>query len=561
METFFTYLNIAIGIIFIYMILSLLISEVQESITSLLELRAVGLKNSLINLLDGKTSYDNPETAEIMQALYSTSLMKSMNQGKSNSIGPSYIPKEVFSAALIEVLQTRYEISIDNHDNIDVIAQKIDHKLHEYQGIPDPAPVPDTITISDSLADSFTDNYVDNDVDNSSELYSPEPNPHLSPIGWQNPESADNPSSYTPPLGWQDAEVQTSAEDATTESIDLGWQNPQSVMAASLYTLPLGWQNPEPEVITANTTDNGIDNSLETTVADYASLGWNNPGFEEDYTPDPLIDNLIGNLPVDSYEPTLGLPLEPVINNLINTTPLVSTTPISQQVSINSSVNSSINNNADDRPTPVDSKPSEVEMDNNPDIYFLTNLSTLAQRLQAEVDQKEVKLLEFQQGLGDWFDQSMTRASGAYKRNAKLFSFTIGLIVAILANVDSINMIDRLYKNQSISNTVNQLANQVTQDNPQAIANLNNAVSSQDKTIALQPIKENINVVVDELSAFPIGWSLPRDVELTPLRWFYRLVGWLISATAFSMGAPFWFELLNKFINVRNSGKKPGSDS
>ncbi len=294
-------------------------------------------------------------------------------------------------------------------------------------------------------------------------------------------------------------------------------------------------------------------------------MGWNSPGLEAAYTPDPLIDNLIGNLPVDSYEPTLGLPLEPAISNLINTTPLVSPAPISQQVSTNSFVNTSTNLstgiNTSDRPTPIDSKPSEVEMDNNPDIYFLTNLSTLAQRLQTEVDKKEVKLLEFQQGIGDWFDQSMTRASGAYKRNAKLFSFSIGLMVAILANVDTINMVDRLYKNQSISNSVNQLANQVTEDNLQVINNLNNATSTQAKNQVLQPVKENINVVVDQLSVFPIGWTFPRDLELTLFGWVSRLAGWLISALAFSMGAPFWFELLNKFINVRNSGKKPESDS
>jgi hypothetical protein len=574
METFFIYLNVAIGIIFIYMILSLLISEIQESITSFLELRASGLRSSLINLLDGKNSYDNPETAEIMKALYSTSLMKSMNQGRKKSIGPSYIPKEVFSAALIEVLKTRYEISINNHDNIDVIAQKIDHKLHEYQGIPAPAPVLDTTTISDTLANGLADN----PVDNFPELYSPEPNPHLSPIGWQNPESADNPGFYTPPLGWQDAEVQTNeiqtSTEATSDSINLGWQNPEIEATTNFYTPPLGWQNSEPEAINAaNTAENILGDSLETSTVDYASLGWNNPGVEAVYPPDPLIDNLIENLPVDRYEPTLGLPLEPAISNLINTTPLVSPTPISQQtppnssidssanLAPNSSINSSPNNNPSDRPTPVDSAASEMEMDNNPDIYFLTNLSTLAQRLQAEVDKKEVKLLEFQQSIGDWFDQSMTRASGAYKRNAKVFSFTIGLVVAVLANIDTINMVDRLYKNQSISNTVTQLANQVTEDNSQVVSNLNNAVGAQAKSQALQPLKENINVVVDQLSIFPIGWTLPKDLELTPLGWVSRLAGWLISALAFSMGAPFWFELLNKFINVRNSGKKPESES
>jgi hypothetical protein len=35
------------------------------------------------------------------------------------------------------------------------------------------------------------------------------------------------------------------------------------------------------------------------------------------------------------------------------------------------------------------------------------------------------------------------------------------------------------------------------------------------------------------------------------------LLGWLITAFAVSLGAPFWFDLLNKFVNVRASGKPP----
>jgi hypothetical protein len=36
------------------------------------------------------------------------------------------------------------------------------------------------------------------------------------------------------------------------------------------------------------------------------------------------------------------------------------------------------------------------------------------------------------------------------------------------------------------------------------------------------------------------------------------LAGWLITALAASLGAPFWFDLLGRFINVRNAGKVPG---
>jgi hypothetical protein len=36
-----------------------------------------------------------------------------------------------------------------------------------------------------------------------------------------------------------------------------------------------------------------------------------------------------------------------------------------------------------------------------------------------------------------------------------------------------------------------------------------------------------------------------------------RLPGWFITALAASMGAPFWFEMLNKLNAIRSSGTKP----
>jgi len=440
MNTFFTYLNVAIGVSFIYLILSLLISEVQESITALLELRAVNLRSSLTNLLEGKNNHDHPEKAVIMQALYKTSLMKSMNQGRKGSKGPSYIPKEVFSAALLEVLKTRYQLEINNEDDIDNIASKIDNKLQEYQGI-------------------------------------------------STGQQAQN-QAVEPPFGY------------TQTTFDEGNQG-------QLGQPPTNQDNP----ISA----------------------WNDPSLEQPIVPPDMV-TMATNI---QNVPSLASSSDPQ-----NISQIGDTIPTYSQPSLdNSGVETEDNRDRGG--------------EDNVDVYFLTNLSTLARRLQDKVDKQEVKLVEFQKGIAEWFDQSMVRASGTYKRNSKLFSFSLGLIVAVLANVDSINMIDRLYKNQSLSDTVNQLANQVVENNSQAIVNLNAANSVQDKSLAIQPIKDNINVVVDQLTAFPIGWKLSRDFDTSPPAWISRLAGWFISAIAFSMGAPFWFELLNKFINVRNAGQRP----
>jgi hypothetical protein len=445
-NNFFTYLNVAIGASFIYLILSLLISELQENITGILELRARNLKSSLINLLEGKTRANTPENSEIIRALYNTSVIKSINQGKKDSKGPSYIPKELFSTAIVEVLKTRYDLKIEKEDDINTIANKIDDKIYEYQGM-NPSGNDGNIP---SNPDSVASTSASSDI----------------PLG--------------DPLPVDDAIAQASPETPV-------------LIEESPIVEPLGETTMEP---TIEPTMLNSDGSSSFAIS---------PDFSDTVPIAPEI-----SLPVPRKDPTL------------NTTPSVT--------------------------IPKDS-----------DIHLLTNLSTLARRIQTQVDDQEVKLIEFQKGLADWFDQSMVRAGGTYKRNAKLYSFCLGLLVAVLANVDSITMIDRLYKNQSLSDTATQLANQVIQNNSQAINNLNKANNAQERNKAIQPIKENINVVVDQISAFPIGWNLPKDFNVSLPAWLTRIVGWLISALAFSMGAPFWFELLSKFMNVRNAGQKPST--
>ena len=34
-------------------------------------------------------------------------------------------------------------------------------------------------------------------------------------------------------------------------------------------------------------------------------------------------------------------------------------------------------------------------------------------------------------------------------------------------------------------------------------------------------------------------------------------LGWLLTSIAVSLGAPFWFDTLNRFMNIRNAGRAP----
>ncbi|NBQ69833.1 MAG: hypothetical protein EBU46_13830, partial [Nitrosomonadaceae bacterium] len=43
--------------------------------------------------------------------------------------------------------------------------------------------------------------------------------------------------------------------------------------------------------------------------------------------------------------------------------------------------------------------------------------------------------------------------------------------------------------------------------------------------------------------------------------WLVKIMGILITTFAGSLGAPFWFQLLNKIVDLRAAGKQPGKSS
>ena len=74
------------------------------------------------------------------------------------------------------------------------------------------------------------------------------------------------------------------------------------------------------------------------------------------------------------------------------------------------------------------------------------------------------------------------------------------------------------------------------------------------------------------LRSLPIGWNCQEKtangstdywtcVKLkAPKLTLIQILGWFLTAAALSLGAPFWFDLLNQFINLRGAGQKPARE-
>ena len=199
---------------------------------------------------------------------------------------------------------------------------------------------------------------------------------------------------------------------------------------------------------------------------------------------------------------------------------------------------------------------------------------------------------QLRRNLEDWFDGSMDRVSGWYKRQTQFILLAIGLVLAVGGNVDTLGLAQYLNDNKPARDV---LVAQAT-------------TAAKNDSI----LKANAEVVAARLDALklPIGWSsfpvtgcdsqkvkvadtlrtsapsdsasrvattsavrAPQVVMREAMRcvpkkgtrlmswdlFFERMrqswLGWLMTALAVSFGAPFWFDMLNKLIVVRSTVK------
>lgn len=159
------------------------------------------------------------------------------------------------------------------------------------------------------------------------------------------------------------------------------------------------------------------------------------------------------------------------------------------------------------------------------------------QSLQAFLTEAAGDLSTFKKRIESWYGDTMDRMSGVYKRWSQVFALLAGLAVAIAFNIDTIAIAKTLWVE------------------PQARA----AIVAQAQKLEEKDLDEkDVAAVWERLGSLPVpvGWTdaPPLGFNMTNL---WRLVGWLLTALAASLGAPFWFDTLQKFLKFRASGPKP----
>ncbi len=204
-------------------------------------------------------------------------------------------------------------------------------------------------------------------------------------------------------------------------------------------------------------------------------------------------------------------------------------------------------------------------------------LNALLLNVEDYVTTGETHLAKARQNVEKWFDDSMDRVSGVFKRYSQWMALIIGFIVALVLNVDSINLTLYLWRDPSVRQILAaqaskfELPQQDFQNDPkQAMQNFRDQFVGLDLPIgwginasqgaAYTDTKCQLFPGAGQAFGIPVFGSTkciapPQSNNQTNI--LLKLIGIFITALAARQGAPFWFDVLKRLVNLRGTGANP----
>ena len=123
----------------------------------------------------------------------------------------------------------------------------------------------------------------------------------------------------------------------------------------------------------------------------------------------------------------------------------------------------------------------------------------------------EKDLARAQSRVEEWFDDAMARASVWYKAQTQLWTVVIATLVTATLNADTLSIVPHFWAEPAL------------RAHPEAL----------------------------------LGWT-SAALHASALQWVTRIIGWCLTISAVSLGAPFWFDLLNHLMSFRGGPANEG---
>ena len=154
-----------------------------------------------------------------------------------------------------------------------------------------------------------------------------------------------------------------------------------------------------------------------------------------------------------------------------------------------------------------------------------------------------------------FYDDTMARVSGWYKRKTQIILIVIGIVLVPAINANTIKMGERMWKDNTVRAAVVAQAQAIASPTPTPTGGSGSGSDADAVRAATQKLNNAADGVngVDKVG-IPMGWrgdAVPRSVRTFAM----AVGGWILTVLAISLGAPFWFDTLSRLSRLRSSGK------
>ncbi len=197
-------------------------------------------------------------------------------------------------------------------------------------------------------------------------------------------------------------------------------------------------------------------------------------------------------------------------------------------------------------------------------VINLPQASNLRGALLPLIDAAGNDAIQARKNIENWFNSSMDRVSGWYKRRTQIIIAAVGFGIAALMNVDAIAIARYLNTNQTARSVLVARVAQLNGTPPNASPGFPGAPISPQPSDLTDPLG-----FLERQGGLPLGWLLGpqpgqtrsdferdwRRAPMSPGGWLLKIAGILFTGFAVTLGAPFWFDVLNKIMVIRSTVK------